>query len=89
MSYLDDTGEGIRQEAGGILFYCYTAWPQRRQHCIAALVEEAAAYNKIHLFRRFISMNSAGAKLYMNTWSDFQLAGGILIFQWPKTTEGG
>ena len=89
MSYLDDTGKGIRQEAGGILFYCFTAWPKRRQHCIAALVEEAAAYDKIHLFRCFIWMNSAGARLYFNIWSDFQLAGGILIFQGPKTTEGG
>ena len=84
MSYIDDTGKGIRQEAGGILFYCFTAWPKRRQHCIAALVEEAAAYNKIQLFRW-----SAGARLYFNIWSDFQLAGRILIFQGPKTTEGG
>ena len=63
MSYLDDTSKGMRQEAGGILFYCFTAWLKRRQHCIAALVEEAAAYDKIHLFRCFIWMNSAGAKL--------------------------
>ena len=89
MSYLDDTGMGIRQEAGGILFYCFTAWPKRRQHSIAALVEEAAAYNKIHLFRCFIWMNSAGARLYFDIWFDFQLAGGILIFLGPKTTEGG
>ena len=27
MSYLDDTSKGMRQEAGGILFYCFTAWP--------------------------------------------------------------
>ena len=47
MSYLDHTSKGIRQEAGGVLFYCFTAWPKRRQHYIAALGEEAAANNKI------------------------------------------
>ena len=50
MSYLDDTGKGIRQEAGGILFYCFTAWPKRRQHCIEGLVEEA-----LQLMTKFMS----------------------------------
>ena len=89
MSYIDDTSKGIRQEAGGILFYCFTSWPKRRQHCIAALVEEAAAYNKIHLFRCFIWMNFAAARLHFDIWFDLQLAGGFLIFHGPKTTEAG